>query len=105
MGETKRAQCTALPWVARNSQHGWSIAAHRPHAVTSAYNEESIFALTRPPEERKANALVAAAGPELLAALLEFVDDGFAARHAGTGRDCCRYCRAAAAIAKAEGRP
>lgn len=42
---------TPRPWV----QRGETVTAHRPH-VTGEYNEESIFALSRPPDERRANA-------------------------------------------------
>jgi hypothetical protein len=51
---------TPGPWVRR----GESVNAHRPHEC-GGYNEESIFALSRPPAERIANASLVVAAPDM----------------------------------------
>lgn len=55
---------TSGPWVKRGSQ----VTAQRDH-VCGGWNEESIFALTRPTDEVEANLRLVVAAPDMLAAL------------------------------------
>lgn len=79
-------------WVARGDQ----IMAHRAH-VCGGYNEESITALSRPPAERRANAKLAAAAPDMLAALRGLLADKYLADSINADR----MAAARAAVAKA----
>ena len=60
----------------------------------------------RPPGEVNANARLIAAAPDMLAALTEMVEMGEGCVTGSNCRDpeCCRYGRARAALAKAEGK-
>ena len=55
---------TPGPWI----QRGERVDAQRNH-VCGGVNQESVLALSRPPEERLANARLIAAAPEMLEAL------------------------------------
>ena len=59
-----RAKFTPGPWIKR----GGIVVAHRKHTA-AGYNEESIYAATRDPNEREANLHLTASAPTMYAAL------------------------------------